>query len=199
MKKIELKADLRETSEKLSDIRNNKQVPGVLYGHNQEPITLKINNSDLLVILNKYGKTHVIGLTIGKKKVSAMIQEIQKNPVNGKFVHIDFYAITEGEKLTVTIPLNFVGESEAKKSGAMVEEVLKDIEVKCLSEDLVDSFDVDLSLLKEVEDTIRVSDLSLDNTKYDLITKSDEVVVRAVATVDNVVDEVTPEVTEEPK
>jgi len=192
MKKIELKAELRETSEKLSDIRNNKQVPWVLYWHNQEPITLKINNSDLLVILNKYGKTHVIWLTIWKKKVSAMIQEIQKNPVNWKFVHIDFYAITEWEKLTVTIPLNFVWESEAKKSWAMIEEVLRDIEVKCLSEDLVDSFDVDLTLLKEVEDTIRVSDLSLDNTKYDLITKSDEVVVRAVATVDNVVDEVTP-------
>lgn len=189
MKKIELKAELREISEKLNNIRNNKQVPWVLYWHKQEPVNLKIDNSDLLVILNKYGKTHVITIEFWKKKVQAMIQEIQKNPVNWKFLHVDFYAITAWEKIRADIPLNFVWESDAKKEWAMIEEILRVIEVKCLPEDLVDSFDVDISSLKKIDDVIRVSELNIDSSKYEILTKADDAVIRAVAVVDNVIEE----------
>ncbi|MFA5917050.1 MAG: 50S ribosomal protein L25 [Candidatus Gracilibacteria bacterium] len=179
MKKIELTAEIRNTDEKLSAIRKNKQVPGVVYGHHQEPISLKVNNSDMVKIINTVGKSHIISLEVGKKKISVLIQEMQKHPVRGDFTHIDFYAITEGEKLHTHIPLNFVGESEAKKLGAILEEHIKEIEVKCLSKDLVDSIDVDLSSLKEFNDVIRVSDLKIDSSKFDLITKADDIVVIA--------------------
>lgn len=179
MKKIELIAEIRNTDEKLSDIRTNKQVPWVVYGHHQEPISLKVNNSDMIKIINTVWKSHIISLEVWKKKISVLIHEIQKHPVIWNFTHIDFYAITEWEKLHTNIPLNFVWESEAKKLWAILEEHIKEIEVKCLSKDLVDSIEVDLSSLKEFNDVIRVSDLNIDTKKFDLITKADDIVVIA--------------------
>ncbi len=179
MKKIELTAEIRNTDEKLSDIRANKQVPWVVYGHHQEPISLKVSNSDMIKIINTVWKSHIISLEVGKKKMSVLIHEIQKHPVIWNFTHIDFYAITEWEKLHTHIPLSFVWESEAKKLWAIIEEHIKEIEVKCLSKDLVDNFEVDLSLLKEFNDVIRVSDLNIDTKKFDLITKADDIVVIA--------------------
>jgi large subunit ribosomal protein L25 len=179
MKKIELTAEIRNTDEKLSAIRANKQVPWVVYGHHQEPISLKVNNSDMIKIINTVWKSHIISLEVWKKKISVLIQEMQKHPVIWNYTHIDFYAITEWEKLHTSIPLNFVWESEAKKLWAILEEHIKEIEIKCLSKDLVDSFEVDLSSLKEFNDVIRVSDLKIDSSKFDIINKLEDIVVIA--------------------
>ena len=179
MKKIELKADIRETSVKLSDVRTNKQIPWVVYWHHQEPINLIVNNSDLVKILNTVWKSHIISLEIGKKKLSVLIKEMQKHPVIWNVTHIDFYAITAWEKIITEIPLKFVWESEAKKLWAIIEEHMKTLEVKCQSEDLVDFFEVDLGLLKEFEDAIRVSDLVIDRTKFEIQDKADDIVVNA--------------------
>lgn len=192
MKKIELKADIRETSVKLSDIRTNKQIPWVVYWHHQEPINLVINNSDLIKILNTVWKSHILSLEIGKKKLSVLIKEMQKHPVIWNVTHIDFYAITAWEKIHTEIPLKFVWESEAKKLWAIIEEHLKSIEVKCQSEDLVDFFDVDLSLLREFEDVIRVSDLVIDSNKFEIQNKPEEIVVNANEPAVQVVEEAAP-------
>lgn len=179
MKKIELKAEVREVSEKRNTLKENKQVPWVVYGHHQEPISLKVNNSDVLRILNTYWKSHIVSLEIGKKKMQVLFREIQKDPVLWTFKHIDFYAITAWEKINAEIPLKFVWESEAKKLWAIIEEHMKTIEVRCQSEDLVDFFEVDLSLLREFDDAIRVSDLVIDTKKFEIQDKADDIVVNA--------------------
>lgn len=179
MKKIELKAEVREVSEKRNTLKENKQVPWVVYGHHQEPINLKVNNSDVLRILNTYWKSHVVSLEIGKKKMQVLFKEIQKDPVLWSYKHIDFYAITAWEKITTEIPLKFVWDSEAQRLWAILQEHLKEIEVKCQSEDLVDFFEVDLSPLKEFDDVIKVADLGIDTKKFDILTKLEEIVVIA--------------------
>lgn len=180
MEKFALKAEVREVSEKLSQIRTNKQVPWVVYGHHQEPINLKVDASELLRTFRKAWESHIIVLEVGKKKINVLIHDFQKEPVTWVFTHIDFYAITAWEKVHTKIHLEFVWESEAKKLWAIIEEHTKEIEVKCQSEDLVDSFKVDLSLLKDFGDSIKVSDLKIDSSKYDILTNADDLV--AIAT-----------------
>lgn len=189
MEKFELQAEIREVSEKLNQIRTNKQVPWVVYGHHQEPINLKVDASALLRTFRKAGENHIISLEIGKKKINVLIHDFQKAPVTWEFTHIDFYAITAWEKVHTKIHLEFVWESEAKKLGAIIEEHTKEIEVKCQSEDLVNSFKVDLSLLKDFGDTIKVSDLKIDSKKFDLLTNADDLVAHAYKPAENVVEE----------
>lgn len=197
MEKFELKAEVRSTNEKLSSIRGEKQVPGIVYGHHQEPITLKVDASDFLRTFRKAWESHVIVLEIGKKKINVLIHDFQKEPVTWAFTHVDFYAITAWEKVHTKIHLEFVWESEAKKLWAIIEEHTKEIEVKCLSENLVDSFKVDLSLLKDFGDTIKVSDLDIDTTKFDLLTSSDDLVAHATKPAVQVIEEDVAPATEE--
>lgn len=179
MKDLVLNAQKRNSEEKLSEIRASKMVPAVVYGKNKENISIKIDNSDLIKTYRVAGESHIIKLNVEWTDVEVLVHDVQRHPVTGDFLHIDFYAITRGEKVTTNIQLNFVWKSPATKEGGIIEEVTKELEVKTLPRNLVDSFDVDLSKLKVIWDIIRVSDLEIDSSKYEVLNNWDDVVVLA--------------------
>jgi len=178
MEKINLVAEVRSTTEKLSEVRAAKNIPAVIYGHNAENMIIKMNNSDFLRTFRKSGESHIISLEVEGKKYDVLVHDIQREPVSGDFLHIDFIFVIKGELVHTNIPLNFIGESAAVKEGALLDEHLKDLEVKCLPTDLVDAFDVDLSVLANMGDSIRVSDLAID-AKYKVLNRVEDVVVTA--------------------
>ncbi len=179
MEKFELKADVRNSDEKLNLLRTSKQVPWVVYGHKQEPISVKIDASALLKTFRKAWESHIIVLEVWKKQIEVLIHDYQRDPVIWDFIHIDFYALTAWEKVHTKIHLQFVWESEAKKLWAIIEEHLHEIEVKCESKDLVDNFPVDLWKLAEFWDSIKISDLDIDTKKYIILTSQSEIVAHA--------------------
>lgn len=174
-----ISADIRDTSEKTSHIRASKKVPGVVYGKTQEPISLMLDSSDFLRLYRKAGESSIIDLKVGKLDLEVLVHQTQKHPVSGDFTHVDFYAITRGEKLSTKIALNFVGEAPAAKEGAIIQELVKEVEVHCLPRNLVDHFDVDLSLLKAEGDTVRFEDLGVDGEKYEHHYENDMVIASA--------------------
>lgn len=179
MSNFAINAEIREKGQKNSELRKSKRVPGVVYGKTQEPISFSVDASDLLRLYRNAWESSIIDLSVGKKKIEVVIHATQKHPVVGNFTHIDFYAITRGEALQTKVAISFEWDAPAVKEGAIIEEVTKEIEVKCLPRNLVESFSVDLSVLKEPGDIIRVSDLGLDPEKYELITSEDDVVASA--------------------
>lgn len=178
MEKLNLVAELRSTTEKLSEVRAAKNIPAVVYGHGAENTIIKMNNSDFLRLFRKSGESHIITIAVDGKKIDVLVHDIQREPVSGDFLHIDFIIVKKGEAVHTNIALNFINESPAVKEGAILDEHLKSIEVKCLPKFLVDGFDVDLSELKEAGDSIRVSDLNL-KSDYTVLNKADDVVVSA--------------------
>ncbi len=170
MENLNLNADIRTTEEKLSEVRASSKVPAVVYGKNQEPILLKMDNSDFLKTFRKSWESTIINLKAGKEKIEVLVHQIQREPISGDFLHVDFYAITRGQKLTTKISINFIWESQAVKEGGVLEEQLKEIEVKVLPKNLVDHFDADLSSLKEFGDTIKVSDINIDTEIFEVLT-----------------------------
>ena len=178
MENINLNADIRTTEEKLSEVRASKMVPAIVYGKHQEPITIKVDNSEFLRTFRKAWESHIINLKAGKETIEVLVHDIQREPVSGDFLHVDFYAITRGETVSTKIALSFVGESQAVKEWAILDEHVKEIEVKVLPKDLVDSIEVDLSTLKEMGDSIKISELNIDSEKFEILT-ADTVVVSA--------------------
>lgn len=199
MENLNLNAQARNTEEKLKDIRAAKMIPAVVYWKNQEPIAIKMDNSEFIKLFRISGESHIINLNIGKKSIEVLVHDYQKEPVKGDFLHVDFFAITKGEKVHTKIHLSFVGSSKAVKEWAILEEHLKEIDVKVLPKDLVDSFEVDLSKLENIGDVIRVSDLKI-SSKFDVLTNSDDIVAIASKPAKVEVEEVAAtETTEETK
>ncbi len=179
MEKLKLNASVRMKEEGAKELRESKLVPCVVYWPDQEPISIKVDASDILRAYRKAWESTIMSLEIWKKKLEVIFHAIQKEPVRGNFQHVDFYAITKWKKLHTKIHLNFIWVAAAKKEWAIIEELNKEIEVQCLPTDLVDHFDVDLSLLKNVWDSIKVSDLVIDSNKYEILTNLDDIVVVA--------------------
>jgi len=179
MENVVLNAEIRAQDEKIKVLRQEKIVPCIVYGKTQEPISIKIDNSSLLRAYRSAGESTIINLQVGKKELEVLVHAVQRHPVTGDFTHMDFYAVTRGEKVTTKITLNFTGDAAAAKEGAIIDEITKEIEVKCLPRNLVDHFDVDISALKEISDSIRLSDLGIDAEKYEIAIPEDTVIVTA--------------------
>jgi len=172
---------VRTATEKPSEIRQSKRVPWIVYGKTQEPISFTLDSSDFLRLHRKAWESNIINLKVGKVELEVLVHQTQKHPVTGAFTHVDFYAITRGEVLTTNIQFNFINEAPAVKEWFVIEEVMKEVEVKCLPRNLTDHFDVDLSTIKSDEDSIKISDLGIDTEKFELSVNQDDVVVACSA------------------
>lgn len=199
MEKIVLKSLKREAGECVKTLRASKIVPAVVYGHKQESTCIKLNNSDLIRAYRVAWQNHIVELDVDGKKMDVLFHEVQKAPVSWDFLHIDFYAITKGEKVHTHIPLVFVWTSKAKsEEWAIIEELTKQLEVKCLPTDLVDSFEVDLSKLEKTGDNIKVSDLNI-SSKFEVLSSADEVIAIAAKAKVEKTEETSTEASEETK
>lgn len=178
MENLNLNAQLRTKDERLNEIRNSKMIPSIVYWKKHESTLLKVDNSDFLRTFRKSWKSHIINLKYEWKNIEVLVHDIQKEPVTWSFLHVDFFALTKWEKVHTNISLKFVWESQAVKEWAFLEEHIKEIEVKVLPNNLVDYIEVDLSSLKEIWDTIKLSELNIDSTKIEVLTL-DSVVVTA--------------------
>lgn len=184
---MELMASVREKFGKsLGSLRKEGFVPAVFYGHGMENKSLSIARRELEKAVRDAGTSTVITLLVGGEKHAAIIHEVQHDPVRDEIVHVDFYGVRMDEKITVTIPIELVGEAPAiKEHGGVLNRALMEIEVEALPGKLPHEFTVDVSGLKEIDDAIYVKDLKVSSD------------VKVLIDPDSVVVSVTPPVKEE--
>lgn len=196
-KDISLVSTVRKVDEKRSDLKNEKMIPAVVYGKWKENTVLKINAPEFLKVYKKAWESNIIQLSVDGKNREVLIQDFQRNPVTWDFIHVDFYEITAGQVVTTNIRIDFVGNSKAKKDdGAIIEEYIKELEVTVLPKNLVDAFEADLTLLEKCGDTIRVSDLQIDSSKFELANSDDDIVAIASEPKKVEIEETAPELEE---
>ncbi len=192
MEKVVLNSQKRDAGECNKTLRNSKIVPAVVYGHKQPATNIKLDASDLLRAYRIAKENHVVELSVDNKKMDVLFHEVQKAPVSWDIIHVDFYAITKGEKVHTHIPLVFIWSSKAKsEEWAIIEELVKQVEVKCLPQDLVDSFEVDLSKLEKTWDNIKVWDLVISD-KFEVLSSMDEVIAVAAKAKVEVIEDSAP-------
>lgn len=163
--KIELKVDKREVlGKKVKFLRSKGIVPVHLFGHNVESVSLQGDAAGLQKVISQAGRTRLIELKVGKstKNHNVMVREVQKDPIRGGLIHVDLYEVNMAEKIKVEIPIVLIGESPALKIREnMLSRDLNTLHVECLPEKIPDKIQVDISVMKEVDDAIRVKDIVL--------------------------------------
>jgi large subunit ribosomal protein L25 len=161
---VKLSAQLRsEKNGNIKKVRESGYVPANVYGPGTENKNIKVKEVDFQRVFNAAGESHLIDLTIGGgAPVKVIVKDVQRHPIKGSIIHVDFYQVDMSKKIITEIPLRFVGESRAvKELGGILIKNMDSLEVKCLPGDLVDSIDVDLSGLNNFHDVIRAGDLIL--------------------------------------
>ena len=177
-----LSANKRENGKKSArNERNKNRVPGIVYGHGVESISLSVSYSDILRTYRKAGTASLIDLDIEGKKMPVLIHELDIHPVRDEIRHIDFYAVNLKEKTTVSVPFVFVGESPAVKThgGTFVKEH-DSISLRCLPADIPHDIQIDITGLENIHDHISIAQLGLDKEKFELMGLDEETVVCSI-------------------
>ncbi len=143
-------------------LRASGRVPGVVYGHAREAQSLSVNARDLDKLLSQIaaGST-VVELGLAGTTTKTLIREIQRHPFKKVVLHIDFQELVAGEKVTVDLPLVFVGIPEGVRlSGALLEQIMHSIAVLADPASIPNHVDVDVSHLA-MGHSLHVRDLVL--------------------------------------
>jgi len=183
MERPELKVKIRDKTGKgyARKLRKKGFIPAVLYGpHLKEGIPLEVEVSNLRSLLSALSEgERIITLELVNKekdnKKEVIIKDAQQSWLKGRLLHLDFYEIKRGEKISTEVPLRLVGEAPGAKKGGVVEQLVREIEIECLPENIPPHIDIDLKDLN-IGDSLRVKDLKLPpNIK--VLTNPEEIVV----------------------
>ena len=203
-KEITVRATVREGRGK-NDARRTRRagmVPVTVYGGGAETIAAAAPLSELAAILrSEAGRNTIFTIDIeGVGASEVMFHDRQIDPVRSRLVHADFQRLIKGQKIEVTVPLHLVGEPVGvREQEGVLEQIIREIEIRCEPREIPDSIDVDVSNLG-VHDVLHVSDIPV-GANIEILNPPDTV----VATVGIVKDEpvaapvVEAEVTAEPE
>lgn len=158
-------------AEKRSDLGKNAsrrlrrlgKVPAVVYGNNQKPLSISLEQNYLTKVLQHESfYTDILNLTINNMHEKVVLKDLQRHPYKDKVVHLDFMRVSATEKIKMHIPLHFIGgdQSPGVKSRGVVSHLINNIEVSCLPQDLPKFIEIDLSNLK-LDTVMHVSQLTL--------------------------------------
>lgn len=147
---------------KLKVLRRQGIVPANIYGKHIPSTAIQVEGKELISVVKQAGETTLIELSLEKEKRPVLIHGVQKDPVDGNILHVDFHQVNLKEKTTAAVPLKLVGESEAVKSGVgLLLQTLSELEVEALPQDIPHEVEVDVSSLTEVGQSFLVKDLKV--------------------------------------
>ena len=172
----------RDVKENLKNIKDSGFILAVVYGPKAKNVNLKLKKQDFVNFYAKVGQSQIFNLTIdGKDSARVIVKNIQKSRMHEDIVHVDFFQVDDTRKVTVEIPLLFVGESETvKKMGGTMLLNRETVTVKCFPTDLVKNIEVDLGALKTFADSVRIKDLVVSD-KVEILGHVGELIVNVIA------------------
>lgn len=144
--------------------RLNNDIPAVLYGGGEDPVSLTIAHKDIIKATeNEAFFSHIITLHVEKKKQKAVIKALQRHPAKPFILHADFQRVSDNEEITVNVPLHFLNEEKCvgvKLGGGSILKTLNEIEIICFPKDLPEYIEVDLIDL-DIGEAVHLSDIAL--------------------------------------
>jgi large subunit ribosomal protein L25 len=163
---VSLAATAREKTGKgaARQARFQKKVPAVIYGHGRATQTLMVDALALEKALTGIEPAStLIELSVDGKTSRTLIREIQRHPLRPDIIHVDFYEIKSGEKITLKVPVHLVGTPDGvRNAGGVLDQVTREVEIEVLPENIPDSVELDVSALK-IGDSLHTRDLSIPN------------------------------------
>ncbi len=183
-RQVTIEASARDRSGKgvARSLRRAGKVPAVIYGRGREPEALAVDTTALTRLLTEIAAaTTLVDVTVeGRAPVKALIREIQRNPVRpADIIHLDLYEVHADKKISVEVPLHFVGVPEGVRNfGGVLDQTMHFLAVKVLPADIPEHLDVDVTALN-IGQSIHVGELSFP--KLDIMSDARATVCTVVA------------------
>ncbi|MCI7238526.1 MAG: 50S ribosomal protein L25 [Anaerococcus sp.] len=178
MAELVLQAQNREANgkNKVNKLRNEELIPGVVYGKDEENINVQFSSRDFEIILRQAGTSTIISLDIDGDKKDVLIKDFQIHSFKNQYLHVDFQAINQNEKIRVTVPVVLVGRDDIRVEPSVLVQNIDEIEVECLPKYIPQTAEIEVSDLEIGENkTVADFDIAKDEN-ITILAEEDEVV-----------------------
>jgi large subunit ribosomal protein L25 len=173
---FKLKVEKRDLKENVAVLRKSGQMPAVFYGPKDPSTPIKVSLIDFKKAWKTAGESTVVVLEGDGIDADVLIHQVDLDPVTDIAIHADFYAIEKGKKLSVDVPLVFIGVSPAVKDlGAVLVKVAHEVEIEALPKDLPHTLEVDIAGLVTFDSVLTAADIKLPEG-VTLVVKPEEVI-----------------------
>jgi len=142
------------------------EIPGVIYGAGETPVALAVPKKEFELALKtaRAGGNVIVALRLdGAAEKTAIIREVQRDPITHAILHLDFHHISLTEKVTVEVTVHLVGTPDGvKNGGGILEHITRTIEIECLPTQIPQHLEADVTALA-IGDSVHVRDLNVPN------------------------------------
>ncbi len=164
---IKLNAEIRARTGKGASrsIRNNKNIPAVIYGEKKEPAAIELNGRDFEMLIRTPGlRTKLFQIETGNGTEDAMLMDIQYHPVSDKVIHVDFKRIDVKSPVNVVVPVEVINADASKglKLGGVLNFAVRKVALRGLVDVIPEKITIDLTSLT-IGDVVHGTDLVLPN------------------------------------
>lgn len=117
-------------------LRTAGELPGVIYGHKEAVLPITLPRKEVVGLLN-HG-AHVFDLALDGKNEKVLVKEVQYDHLGLEVIHVDFARVSLDEKVEVTVPLELKGTPKGEEEGAVLQQIVAELEIECLVTDIPD-------------------------------------------------------------
>jgi large subunit ribosomal protein L25 len=136
-------------------------IPAVLYGDGDGSSTpLAVPDKVVDYTLHHLGDNALYDIDLGSGAATARIVDVQRDPVSGRLIHVDFAPVNMRERIEVTVPLHIVGESPGAEEGGVLQQVAYEVQIESLPGDIPQEITLDVSTLG-MNENLTLADVSL--------------------------------------
>ncbi|HVK64934.1 MAG TPA: 50S ribosomal protein L25/general stress protein Ctc [Polyangium sp.] len=183
MEIIKLSASRRQESGKgpSNRLRRTGNIPAICYGKGLEAFPVAVSPKALLEVLKSaHGKNSVIELAVeGSDKLTVMVRDYGYHPISRELVHADFLQVKLDQPVDVEIPVRCVGKSKGVAGGGILQQIFRNLPIRCLPEKIPALVEIDISEL-DLGDTVKAGAVPLPEGVKTRLPEDQTVVVVAI-------------------
>ena len=183
MNSIEATARNTNTKGQVRALRQNNEVPGIIYGGTEENQTISLSTKKVKTLIDQENfLSNIISLKIDGKSMNVLPRDVAFDPISDDPIHIDFLRIVKGAKIILEIPVKFINNETCPglKRGGVLNIVRRKVELKCPTENIPTELIVDLEGL-EIGASIKISSINLPENVKQTIQGRDFVIATVAA------------------
>jgi large subunit ribosomal protein L25 len=168
----------------VAKLRRAGVTPANIYGHKVDSTAVQADTHALQVMMKAGSRNQIINLKVDGEATprTVVIRDIARDPVTHRVLHIDFFQVSMTEKMRAQVPVILTGSSDAVATyQGILLQMLENIEVEALPADIPTQFECDVTVLTQLDQSVHVRDLHIDETKVTVHTDPEVVVARVAA------------------
>ena len=184
--KLEVSDRTKIKTKGVKSLRRKGLIPGVLYYAGEKNVNIEIDKSILFHAMQSGQRIFEIEQE-GKSQFT-MIKQVQYHPVTDEVIHLDLMRVRRAEKMTITVPLVLIGDAKGVKEGGLLSQSINQLEINCFPTDVPEQIELNVEGL-ELNSSMNISDINLDNDDIEIITDKEVNVVNISQLVEEEVEE----------